>query len=136
MRTVQDASMTQARQQAERRGRRTEALSALWLRLRGWRILDERARTGAGELDLVARRGSVLAFIEVKQRKTDDAARNAVTPRQQQRLIRAASLWRSHHPGLAHLQPRFDVILWTRQGWPRHIQGAFGIETSRLDGLI
>ncbi|WP_440958357.1 YraN family protein [Oceanicaulis sp. LC35] len=128
--------MTQARRQAERLGRRTETLSALWLRLKGWRILDERARTGAGELDLVARRGGVLAFIEVKRRKTNEAARYAITPRQQHRLVRAASLWRSRHGALAHLQPRFDVIVWSERGWPRHIEGAFSLESPDLDGLI
>ena len=128
--------VTQARQQAERRGRQTEALSALWLRLKGWRILDARARTGAGELDLVARRGKVLAFIEVKQRQNVDAARYAITPHQQLRLARAASLWRSRHGSLDHLQPRFDVILWPGRGWPRHIQGAFTLENSGLDGLV
>ena len=128
--------MTQVREQAERRGRRTEAISALWLRLKGWRILDERARTGVGELDLVARRGGVLAFIEVKHRHTVDAARLAITPRQQMRLIRAASLWRSRHAGVDHLQPRFDVMLWPAQGWPRHIQGAFSLEHRDLDRLI
>ena len=71
MRAAGDAVMTQARRNAERRGRRSEALSALWLQLRGWRILDQRARTGVGELDLVARRGPVLAFIEVKHRVSD-----------------------------------------------------------------
>ena len=136
MRTAQGETVTQARQEAERRGRQTEALSALFLRLKGWRILDTRVRTGAGELDLVARRGGVIAFIEVKQRRSMDAARYAVTPRQQTRLIRAASLWRSRHPHLAHLQPRFDVFVWTGRGWPRHIQGAFAIEGPALDGLV
>ena len=136
MRTVQGQTVTQTRQQAERRGRRTEALSALYLRLSGWRILDERARTGAGELDLVARRGDLLAFIEVKHRQTEQAVRYAITPRQRHRLLRAASLWRSRHPELSRLQPRFDVILWVGVSWPRHIQGAFSAEGTDLDGLV
>ena len=135
MRTGRVQLVTLARQQAERRGRQAEALCAFWLRLKGWRILDQRARTGVGELDLVARRGPVLAFIEVKRRHTLEDARTAITPRQQQRLIRAASLWRSRHPALAHLQPRFDVMLWAERRWPRHIQGAFSSEGQRLDTL-
>lgn len=129
-------TVTQDRQQAERRGRRTEALSALYLRLSGWRVLDHRVRTGAGEIDLVARRGGILAFIEVKQRRSMDAARHAITPRQQTRLIRAASLWRSRHAQCLDLQPRFDVFIWSGHRWPRHIQGAFEIEDCGLDGLI
>ena len=136
MRTAQGAAVTQARQQAERRGRRSEAMSALYLRLSGWRILDQRVRTGVGEIDLVARRGGILAFIEVKQRRSLREARYAVTPRQQARLIRAASLWRSRHPDCLDLQPRFDVFIWPGRGWPRHIQGAFGIEGSDLNGLV
>ena len=56
------------RQLAEARGRRAETLAAWWLRLQGWRILAQRARVPGGEVDLVARRGRVLAFVEVKQR--------------------------------------------------------------------
>ncbi|WP_439636131.1 YraN family protein [Oceanicaulis sp.] len=136
MRAAGDVLMTQARRNAERRGRRSEMLSALWLQLRGWRILDQRARTGAGELDLVARRGQVLAFIEVKHRASLDAALTAVTPHQKRRLLRAASLWRSRNGALSELQPRFDVIAWPEQGWPRHIKGAFMVETDDLAGLI
>lgn len=136
MRTAGHALMTQARRKAERRGRRCESLSALWLQLRGWRILDQRARTAAGELDLVARRGQVLVFIEVKHRASLDAALIAVTPHQKRRLLRAASLWRGRHGALAALQPRFDVIAWPERGWPRHIKGAFMIETDDMAGLI
>jgi putative endonuclease len=63
------------RQRAERSGRRGESLAALWLQLKGWSILGRRVRTPVGEVDLVARRGRVLAFIEVKARQNDmDAA--------------------------------------------------------------
>jgi len=62
------------RQLAEARGRRAEMLAAWWLRLHGWRILAKRARVPGGEVDLIARRGRTIAFIEVKQRGTADAA--------------------------------------------------------------
>ena len=51
---------------AEARGRKAERRAAWWLRLHGWRILGERLRVAAGEVDLVARRGRIVAFIEVK----------------------------------------------------------------------
>lgn len=63
-----------SRQSAETRGRRAETIAAWWFRLHGWRILARRARVPGGEVDLVARRGRTLAFIEVKQRRTAEAA--------------------------------------------------------------
>ena len=62
------------RQLAEARGRKAETIAAWWLRLHGWRILARRARVPGGEVDLVAKRGRILAFVEVKQRSTDEAA--------------------------------------------------------------
>ena len=57
------------RQLAEKSGRDGERRAALWLRAKGWRILDSRVKTPAGEIDLVAKRGGVVAFVEVKWRK-------------------------------------------------------------------
>ena len=62
------------RRLAEARGRKAETLAAWWLRLRGWRILARRARVPGGEVDLVARRGRIVAFIEVKQRRDEENA--------------------------------------------------------------
>jgi putative endonuclease len=62
------------RQQAEKRGRGAETLAAFYLRLKGWRILARRVRVPGGEVDLIARRGSTLAFVEVKARPTIQAA--------------------------------------------------------------
>lgn len=62
------------RQAAEKRGRGAETLACWYLRLKGWRILARRARTPGGEVDIVARRGRLLAFVEVKARASSDAA--------------------------------------------------------------
>jgi putative endonuclease len=103
------------RRKAERRGRWAEAYCVLRLRLAGWRVLARRATggrgTGAGELDLVARRGRVLAFIEVKARDSRDAGLYAVTPQQQQRIVRAAEAFRARHAELCALDVRFDVMV-------------------------
>ena len=66
--------MSDRRQRAERSGRRGERIAAWWLRLKGWRILAMRARTPVGEVDLVARRGHMLAFVEVKRGHVEGAA--------------------------------------------------------------
>jgi putative endonuclease len=78
------------RQKAERGGRRAERLAAWWLRLKGWRILAMRARTPVGEVDLIARRGKVLAFIEVKARATEADAALALDEYRLRRVARAA----------------------------------------------
>ncbi|WP_408631529.1 YraN family protein [Marinicauda salina] len=119
---------TRRRRAAERRGRRAERLVALWLSLQGWRILDRRARTAAGEIDLVARRGRVLAFVEVKRRAAMASAAEAVSPRQRARLLRAAALWRAARPDCSGLEPRFDVMLTAPWRPPRHLPGAFRAE--------
>lgn len=63
-----------SRQEAEKRGRGAETLACWYLRLKGWRILARRARVPGGEVDIVARRGRMLAFVEVKARTDEDAA--------------------------------------------------------------
>src|SRR4051812_22397569 len=62
------------RQAAEQRGRGAETLACWYLRLHGWRILARRARVKGGEVDIVARRGSVVAFVEVKARADERSA--------------------------------------------------------------
>ena len=114
-----------ARQEAEGSGRRGERLAAWWLRLKGYRILARAFRTKVGEIDLVARRGSVLAFVEVKLRASLAGAAFSITPRQKKRIARAALAFLQRHPELAPLSPRFDAILIAPRRWPRHIEGAW-----------
>jgi putative endonuclease len=78
------------RRKAERGGRRAERLASWWLRLRGWRILGMRVRTPVGEVDLVARRGRTLAFIEVKARATAAESAQALDEWRLRRVVRAA----------------------------------------------
>lgn len=117
--------MSETRRRAEARGRRAETLAAVWLMAKGYRIIARRYRSPLGELDLVARRGKVLAFVEVKQRAHADAALIAVGPKQQQRLVRAAAAFRARHRALAELQPRFDLMVMTPGRWPEHMRGAW-----------
>ncbi|MEL7453164.1 MAG: YraN family protein, partial [Pseudomonadota bacterium] len=89
------------RQAAERRGRRGETLAALALQLKGYAILARRVRTPSGEIDLIARRGNLVAFVEVKARPDLMAALEAVTPRAQARICRTAELWMARRTELA-----------------------------------
>jgi putative endonuclease len=111
------------RRAAERYGRWAESLCALALRLRGYRILARDLRTPVGEIDLIARRGRVIAFIEVKARA--EAAGEVLTPRQRRRIVRTAELFLQNHRALAALDLRFDVMLVQRRRWPTHLRAAF-----------
>jgi len=110
---------------ADRRGRRAESFAAWLLRLKGYAVLARRRRTAHGELDIVARRGGVLAVVEVKARDGLAPALDAVTPTQRQRIARAAETYRAGHPDLAGLQVRFDVIVILPWRWPMHIIDAW-----------
>ena len=108
------------RQQAEKRGRGAETIACWYLRLHGWRILARRARVPGGEVDIVARRGRTLAFIEVKARGSDDSAAFALDEWRLRRVAVAAE----------RLMPRFmdgiddvriDAIFIVPFRWPRHL---------------
>jgi putative endonuclease len=112
------------RRRAEKAGRVSETAAAWWLRLKGWRILARRVRTPAGEVDLVARRGNLIAFVEVKRRKTDAELDFAID---QYRLARVAAAAEFLSP--RYMQPgddmRVDVILIAPGRALRHIENAW-----------
>ena len=112
-------------QAAERHGRRAELLCELALWLKGYRILARHWRCPSGELDIVARRGRILAVIEVKARADYQTAAEAVTPRQQARIARAAMQFIATRPALAAIDQRFDVMIVLPWRWPRHLIGAW-----------
>ena len=120
--------MTESRKEAERRGRFAEALCVARLRLAGWRILARRmkakAGAGLGEIDIVAKRGRTIAFIEVKARRDHRAALESVTPAQQQRIARAAHVFAERNAVCAECDLRFDVMSVVGL-WPRHLADAW-----------
>jgi putative endonuclease len=116
---------TAQRRRAERSGRLAEGLSAWWLTLRGYRVLDRRVRSPAGEIDIVARRGRTLAVVEVKARRDWEGAAQSVTLRQRRRIGRAAAAYLARNPGLDGLEVRFDVMLVVPWRPPRHIMDAW-----------
>lgn len=117
--------MTAQRRAAEARGRRGELLAAWWLRLKGYRILVRGYRAPVGEIDLVARRGAVLAMVEVKRRARAADALEAIGPRQQHRIARAAEHFLQRHRALAGLDLRFDSLLIVPGRLPRHLPDAW-----------
>ncbi len=92
-------------------GRAAEQLAVEFVARQGYQVLDRNARGGRGELDIVARRGALLVFVEVKAHKRPESSLQAMTLRKQRRLLSAAEAWRMRHPALAGLQCRFDVII-------------------------
>jgi putative endonuclease len=118
-----------ARVAAFRTGLSAEARAAAFLMAKGYRILAKRFRTPYGEIDIVARRRSLLAFIEVKARASLDEAAYAVTPRQQARIIATAQAWLMAHPEHAEFELRFDAMLIAPRRLPRHLLAAFDAST-------
>jgi putative endonuclease len=108
------------RRKAERGGRRAERLAAWWLRLKGWRILAIRARTPVGEVDLIARRGRTLAFIEVKARASMADVELALDEYRLRRVIRAAEALLLKHMREGDIV-RIDAIFMTPWRLPRHL---------------
>jgi putative endonuclease len=114
---------------AFRTGLSAEARAAAYLMAKGYRILAKRFRTPHGEIDLVAKRRNVVAFVEVKARATLDDAAYAVTARQQRRIIDAAQGWLMAHPEHAEFDLRFDAMLIAPRRLPRHLLAAFDAST-------
>ncbi len=113
--------------QAEKRGRHGEALAALLLRCKFYRILGRRVRTRAGEIDLVAKSPSgVVCFVEVKTRPQDRLAAEAVGPRQRARIVRAAEFYLAGRQ--APKGVRFDVVTVVPGRLPRHLRDAWGAD--------
>ncbi len=113
------------RRRARRFGRLAEALCAWHLRLRGYRILARGFRVPVGEIDIVARRGRILAMVEVKARDDLGAATEAVDRRQRRRVLRAAGAFLAARPACAGLYVRFDVMAVRPWRLPLHLRDAW-----------
>jgi len=98
---------------------------AMALRLKGYRILDRRFKTKLGEIDLVARKGQLIIFVEVKARNNVQSALDGVGFWSKKRISDAADIWISRQPDAADLSWRFDIIAVIPRKWPVHLQDAF-----------
>lgn len=111
------------RAEREAQGRRGEALAAWYLRLKGWRIVAQRVKTPRGEVDLVARRGKTLAFVEVKWRRSAAELDFAIDEYRLRRVAAAAEALAARYARPNDMQ-RIDVILVAPWTWPRHMANA------------
>lgn len=116
--------MNRAAHAAAARGRRAESLAAWMLRLKGFSILARRLRLPAGEIDIVARRGRLLIFVEVKARADVAAAAESLRRRQRARIARAARAFMAARPAFADHAARFDAVL-VGGLLPRHVPDAW-----------
>lgn len=117
-----------ARQAAFQLGLSAEDLAAAHLVAAGYEIVARRWRCPSGEIDIVARRGTLLIFVEVKARASLDAAAWSVTERSRRRIAAAASAWLAAHPDPAFSDMRFDAILIAPGAPPLQLEGAFEVE--------
>ena len=106
-------------------GHRAERIALIWLLIRGYRILARRYGVHGGEIDIVGRRGGVIAFVEVKARPTSDEALLAVTETKRRRVERAAAVWLARNAWATAYTLRGDAILIAPRQLPRHIENAF-----------
>lgn len=109
-----------SRRRAEQDGRRAEALAALWLRLKGWTILARRARTPVGEVDIIARRGRIVAFVEVKARASEAEIALSLDRHRLRRVAAAAGALAPRYvrPGD---DMRIDAMFILPRRLPRHL---------------
>ncbi|MBB3287352.1 MULTISPECIES: YraN family protein [unclassified Rhizobium] len=113
------------RQKAWRRGHMAEYLAAAFLMLKGYRILAIRHRTKLGEIDIVARKGDLAIFVEVKSRRGAQEAIDAVSFSSQNRIRAASDLWLARQPDFARLSQRYDIVAMLPGRWPQHFPDAF-----------
>lgn len=119
---------TKAQKQSyEKAGRRAENLACLYVRLKGYRILGRRFKVRQGEVDIIARKGNVIAMIEVKQRANEATAEGSVSIKNQSRLMDAAEIYINRERSLhgADFELRYDFLYVIGRWKVRHITNAF-----------
>jgi len=114
-----------ARKNTYRFGMWAETLAALYLMAKGYKILKRRYKTPVGEIDLIAKRGRTVAFIEVKARRHINAALESVTPTMKSRINRAGLYFLSSNPAIAQCDMRFDLVALAPPFYLRHLDNAW-----------
>jgi putative endonuclease len=117
------------KRKANRLGALAGRAAVMVLRLKGYHILAFRFRVRGGEIDIIARRASAIAFVEVKVRPTLDEARSAIGAVKRRRISRAARTWLAANPWAAHLTFRGDAIFAAPWRCPRHEIAVIDLDT-------
>ena len=120
-----DSDLTAIRRKALRRGRMSEYLAAAFLMLKGYRIAAFRYRTKLGEIDIIARKGDLAVFVEVKARREERVAVDAVSYAAQKRIRDASDLWLARQANSHLLSRRYDIVAVLPGRLPRHFPNAF-----------
>lgn len=110
---------------AYRRGNRGEWLAAFALMLKGYQIVARNFRCKSGEIDIIARRGDLIAIVEVKARPTLAAAMDAIGSRSARRIESAADYWLARQRDFARLSVRYDLVAVLPWRWPVHVENIF-----------
>jgi putative endonuclease len=119
---------TKRRRGAHLFGLEAETMAAWLLRLKGYSIVARRFTVSGGEIDLIARKGDAIAFVEVKARADLDAALIAISATKRRRISRAARVWLSRNPWAAGLTLRGDAVYVAPRRLPRHAPSAYRLE--------
>lgn len=120
-----DGEATLSRRKALRRGWAAEYIAAIFLMLKGYRILALRHRTKLGEIDIIARKGDLAVFVEVKARADEMGAVDAVSHASQKRIRAASDLWLARRRDHDRLSQRYDIVAIVPGKLPRHFPDAF-----------
>jgi len=115
----------ESRRAAYAYGLRAETIATFWLRARLYQILARNYRARGGEIDIIARRGRTVAFVEVKARGDLETALIAITPQKQYRFSRAVGRWLATNPWAMNFTLRGDAIFVAPRAWPRHVEDCF-----------
>ncbi|MBU4531449.1 MAG: YraN family protein [Hoeflea sp.] len=115
----------ESKRRFERKGRRAEWMAALALMLKRYRIVALRYKTPVGEIDIVARKGDLIALVEVKARRDLISGVDAVSYPAQRRIAAAGALYISRQPDSARLSWRCDIVVVSPWRWPQHLEDAF-----------
>ena len=113
------------RRRAHRAGHLAEWIAAALLAAKGYRVVARRYSAHGGEIDLIARRGRTIAFIEVKRRATHDQALDAIGAVKVERFGRAVDAWLMRNPWATDHVLRCDAVLIAPRSFPRHVENAF-----------
>jgi putative endonuclease len=109
-------------------GLKAESIAVLLLRLKGYSVVARRYAVPGGEIDLIARRGGSIAFVEVKARAELDDAAAAISATKRRRIARAARVWLSRNPWAVGLTLRGDAVFVAPRRLPRHAPSAYTLD--------